>query len=96
MVPPRGRLDAAARSDPLALLRMLAGPPQVFEAQVPLILGRRPFGTAPLTLSEWIGCTAAASSVLWAMELRKLASRAVRRRRAPAISSGAGGAGHPP
>jgi magnesium-transporting ATPase (P-type) len=33
------------------------------------------FSTAPLTLAQWVGCVATASVVLWAAELRKLASR---------------------
>jgi PAS domain S-box-containing protein len=50
-VPPRERLDAVARRGPLALVRTLAGPPQLFEAQVPLTLGGRPFGTARVGIS---------------------------------------------
>src|SRR5690606_11031350 len=38
------------------------------------------FGTAPLSLGQWLGCVAIASSVLWASELRKLVRRAVQRR----------------
>ncbi len=33
------------------------------------------FGTEPLTLGQWAICTALASSVLWAVELRKLIHR---------------------
>jgi magnesium-transporting ATPase (P-type) len=36
------------------------------------------FGTAPLTLSQWLVCAALASSVLWVDELRKLVGRARR------------------
>ncbi len=38
------------------------------------------FGTAPLTLRQWLVCTAMASAVLWFSELRKLASRVWHRR----------------
>jgi P-type Ca2+ transporter type 2C len=34
------------------------------------------FGTVPLTVGQWIGCAAMASSVLWVTELRKLLLRA--------------------
>jgi magnesium-transporting ATPase (P-type) len=34
------------------------------------------FGTTPLTAQQWLVCTAMASAVLWAGELRKLAIRA--------------------
>jgi Ca2+-transporting ATPase len=34
------------------------------------------FGTAPMTLREWLLCAAMASAVLWFSELRKLADRA--------------------
>ena len=34
------------------------------------------FGTVPLSLEQWALCTAMASTVLWASELRKLAMRA--------------------
>ncbi len=37
------------------------------------------FGTTPLTLGQWVTCTAMASAVLWASELRKLARRARQR-----------------
>jgi PAS domain S-box-containing protein len=50
-LPPRERLDAVARRGPLALIRTLSGPPQIFEAQVPLTLGGRPFGTARVGIS---------------------------------------------
>jgi magnesium-transporting ATPase (P-type) len=33
------------------------------------------FGTVPLTLEQWVLCTAMASTVLWTSELRKLALR---------------------
>ena len=36
------------------------------------------FGTAPLTLDQWVACVALASAVLWVSELRKLAMRATR------------------
>jgi magnesium-transporting ATPase (P-type) len=38
------------------------------------------FGTAPLDPRQWLVCTAMASTVLWASELRKLIARAIRRR----------------
>ena len=50
-LPDRDTLEAAAQWNPLELLRTLAGPPQVFEAQVPLTLGARPFGTARVGIS---------------------------------------------
>ena len=37
------------------------------------------FGTAPLSLNQWLLCTAMASMVLWFSELRKLASRTLSR-----------------
>jgi magnesium-transporting ATPase (P-type) len=42
----------------------------------------RPFGTAPLDGWDWLLCTAMASAVLWANEVRKLLARA--RGRSPA------------
>ena len=50
-LPSREALEAVARRNPLDLLRTLAGPPQVFEAQVPLTLGGRPFGAARVGVS---------------------------------------------
>ncbi len=38
------------------------------------------FGTVPLTVGQWAGCAAMASTVLWASELRKLSVRASHRR----------------
>jgi len=38
----------------------------------------RAFGTTPLTLDQWLTCTALASAVLWVSEMRKLVSRLVR------------------
>ena len=38
------------------------------------------FSTTPLTLAQWFGCVATASTVLWASELRKLVSRARQQR----------------
>jgi magnesium-transporting ATPase (P-type) len=38
------------------------------------------FGTVPLTIGQWIGCTAMASTVLWATEGRKLLLRRRQRR----------------
>jgi Ca2+-transporting ATPase len=37
---------------------------------------QRPFRTVPLSPRDWLVCTAVASSVLWAMELRKVVIRA--------------------
>ena len=53
---------------------------QVAVVHVPLLATA--FGTAPLTVGQWLGCLAMASAVLWAAELRKLALRLVDRRRA--------------
>ena len=39
------------------------------------------FGTVPLAFDQWLLCAAMASVVLWYSELRKLASRAWRRRK---------------
>ena len=39
------------------------------------------FGTAPLTLDQWLVCVAMASVVLWSSELRKLVGRFRLRRR---------------
>lgn len=38
------------------------------------------FGTVPLSLDQWLTCSAIASSVLWLSEIRKWISRAQRRR----------------
>ena len=38
------------------------------------------FGTAPLEFNQWLLCATMASVVLWYSELRKLVSRAMRRR----------------
>ena len=35
----------------------------------------RAFGTAPLTLDQWLTCTAVASAVVWVSEMRKLVAR---------------------
>jgi Ca2+-transporting ATPase len=37
---------------------------------------QRAFSTTPLTASDWLGCAAVASSVLWVRELTKVAARA--------------------
>lgn len=50
-LPGRETLEAAAQRHALALLPTLGGTPQVFEAQVPLTLGGRPFGTARVGIS---------------------------------------------
>jgi len=50
-LPARRTLEVVARQNSLHVLRVLAGPPQVFEAQVPLTLGGRPFGTARVGVS---------------------------------------------
>ena len=39
------------------------------------------FGTVPLSFDQWLLCAAMASVVLWYSELRKLASRALSRRK---------------
>ena len=36
------------------------------------------FGTSPLTAGEWVMCVALASLVLWAVEAKKVLSRALR------------------
>jgi len=41
------------------------------------------FGTVPLAFNQWLVCIAMASVVVWYSELRKLVSRAWRRRDAP-------------
>jgi magnesium-transporting ATPase (P-type) len=51
---------------------------QILVVHVPF-LGRA-MGTTPLSLSDWAVCTALASSVLWAGELRKLVGRGLFRR----------------
>lgn len=53
---------------------------QVAVVQLPLL--NRAFTTEPLSLSQWLVCTALASSVLWVSEVRKLILRYVDRRRA--------------
>jgi magnesium-transporting ATPase (P-type) len=52
---------------------------QVAVVHVPLL--NRAFGTAPLSAEQWLVCVAMASTVLWAVELRKLAIRLTARRR---------------
>jgi Ca2+-transporting ATPase len=39
---------------------------------------QRAFGTVPLTATDWVRCTVAASSALWVRELSKLVRRKVR------------------
>jgi magnesium-transporting ATPase (P-type) len=46
---------------------------QVAVVYVPFL--HRPFGTAALTAADWVVCTAMASAVLWANELRKAVAR---------------------
>jgi P-type Ca2+ transporter type 2C len=36
---------------------------------------QRAFRTAPLSAGDWLVCAAVSSSVLWAVELKKLLSR---------------------
>jgi magnesium-transporting ATPase (P-type) len=47
---------------------------QVAVVHLPFL--NRPFGTTPLSAGDWLLCTAMASTVLWANELRKLVTRA--------------------
>jgi P-type Ca2+ transporter type 2C len=49
---------------------------QVAVIYVPFL--QRAFRTAPLDAGDWLVCVAVASSVLWAMELKKLAARGQR------------------
>ena len=46
---------------------------QVAVVYVPFL--QRAFSTAPLDARDWVVCVVVASSVLWAMELKKLVSR---------------------
>ncbi len=46
---------------------------------------RRAFSTEPLTLADWLRCTAVASTVLWIRELEKLVRRRVNRNGAAAV-----------
>jgi P-type Ca2+ transporter type 2C len=52
---------------------------QVLVVHVPIL--NRAFGTTPLSAGDWALCTALASSVLWADELKKLLGRRVSPRR---------------
>ncbi|HEU4511803.1 MAG TPA: cation-translocating P-type ATPase [Nocardioidaceae bacterium] len=52
---------------------------QVAVVHLPVL--NQAFGTAPLSLEQWLVCVAMASSVLWATELRKLAIRLTERPR---------------
>jgi magnesium-transporting ATPase (P-type) len=52
---------------------------QLLVVHVPFL--NRAFGTAPLSIGDWVLCAALASSVLWADELKKLIVRQVVRRR---------------
>ncbi len=54
---------------------------QVAVVHVPFL--NRAFGTAPLTLEQWLVCVAMASTVLWLTELRKVAIRVTDRRPSP-------------
>jgi Ca2+-transporting ATPase len=49
---------------------------QVLVVHAPLL--QRAFGTVPLSASDWLVCTATASSVLWLRELGKLVARTAR------------------
>ncbi|MGA9526142.1 MAG: cation-translocating P-type ATPase, partial [Myxococcaceae bacterium] len=49
---------------------------QVAVVNVPVL--NEAFGTEPLSLNQWLTCTALASAVLWVSEARKLLGRAVR------------------
>jgi magnesium-transporting ATPase (P-type) len=51
----------------------LSGLLQVAVVYVPFL--NRPFDTTPLRAADWVLCTAMASTVLWANELRKLLAR---------------------
>jgi magnesium-transporting ATPase (P-type) len=51
---------------------------QVLVVHVPIL--NRAFGTTPLSAADWVLCTALASSVLWADELKKLLLRRTSRR----------------
>nr|WP_313777608.1 cation-translocating P-type ATPase [Mycobacterium sp.] len=55
---------------------------QVAVVQVPFL--REAFTTAPLSLTQWLVCTAMASAVLWASEIRKLVLRLLDGRKDPA------------
>ena len=50
---------------------------QIAVVNVPFL--NQAFGTAPLTLEQWLVCATMASTVLWASELRKLARRLLNR-----------------
>jgi hypothetical protein len=52
---------------------------------------RRAFHTVPLDARDWAVCVAVASTVLWAVELRKVFAR-TRRRAAAEVAGGGGGA----
>jgi Ca2+-transporting ATPase len=54
---------------------------QVVVVHAPFL--QRAFHTVPLTIADWLVCVAAASAVLWAVEARKLVTRALARRRSP-------------
>src|SRR5690606_36366987 len=59
---------------------------QVLVVHVPFL--NRAFGTAPLSVEDWLWCTAVASSVLWADEAKKwLVRHLLEKRPAPAASS---------
>jgi magnesium-transporting ATPase (P-type) len=45
------------------------------------------FGTAPLSMEQWLGCAASASVVLWFREIRKGMNRAWARRSGPSRSA---------
>jgi magnesium-transporting ATPase (P-type) len=54
---------------------------QVAVVQLPFL--REAFTTAPLSLTQWLVCTAMASTVLWASEIRKLGLRLLYHRASP-------------
>lgn len=51
VLPARETLEAVGRRPAVQLLRILAGPAQVFEVHLPLTLGERPFGSARVGIS---------------------------------------------
>ena len=58
----------------------LSGALQIAVVNLPFL--NLAFGTAPLSLNQWLVCTAMGSMVLWYSELRKLVRRSWLRRRA--------------
>jgi hypothetical protein len=71
LLPTRESADAAAQQNALALLRTLAGPPRVFEAQIPLTLGQDPLGRIRVGISTSLLRREVASALTRSLRCRR-------------------------